>query len=251
MTTPSPHQTQAPFQTEGQFAKSPMLFFCDHASNTMPDELESLGLDERYLRTHIAYDIGSLDLTRTLVQAFDTRLIWCDFSRLLVDPNRSHDREDLIPNISDGIDIPGNHNLSAVAREERIERFFEPYHHALASEIDAARQHFEDPLIVSIHSFTPSLHTDHVKRPWEIGVLWAHDEPTARAFMASVTKRSDLTIGDNAPYDARGFNYSIDRHVKPLGLKHLTLEVRQDLLLNDQDIAEMADLLKGAIGDLI
>ena len=69
--------------------------------------------------------------------------------------------------------------------------------------------------------------------------------------MASLGRTSETIIGDNAPYDAHGFNYSIDRHVTPHGLRHLTLEVRQDLIGEDQGIAPMADLLEGPIGDLI
>ncbi len=239
------------FQTFGQFGEAPIFFFCDHAAGTIPHEFHNLGLDERYLRTHIAFDIGARDLTLSLAKAFDARALCADFSRLLVDPNRSMDRSDHIPELSDGIEVPGNKGLSGGEREKRITRFFEPYHLVLAEEIDAARRSFDTPLIVSVHSFTPRLHVDHQDRPWDIGVLWAHDEPSARSFMASVKQRSDFVIGDNEPYDARGFNYSIDRHIKPLGLKHLTLEVRQDLLLDEAAIETMSRLLEGAISDLI
>jgi len=240
------------FDTHGVLGDAPIYFFCDHATASIPREYHSLGLDERYLRTHIALDIGAKDLTLSLADAFSARAICSDFSRLLIDPNRSMDRDDLIPCTSDGIEIPGNQNQSAVAREERITRFFDPYHLALAEEIDAVCRAHDDPLIVSIHSFTPMLHTEREDRPWQVGVLWAHDEPTARAFISALHKHApDHVVGDNKPYDARGFNYSVDRHIKPLGLRHLTLEIRQDMLNNAGAIDAMSRLLASAIGDLM
>ena len=240
------------YDTYGAFGETPIFFFCDHATASIPREFHALGLDERFLRTHIAYDIGAKDLTLALAETFKARVICSDFSRLLVDPNRSMDRADHIPEVSDGIEIPGNKELSAIDREARIARFFEPYHLALAEELDAAQRAFDDPLIVSVHSFTPRLHEDHQDRPWHVGVLWAHDEPTARAFIkAAGVHAPDLMIGDNKPYDARGFNYTIDRHIKPLGLRHLTLEVRQDLLQDESRAKDMSRLLAAAIGDLM
>jgi len=240
------------FDTYGQFGQLPVFFFCDHATATIPRAFHGLGLDPRFLKTHIALDIGAKDLTLALADLFGARAIASDFSRLLVDPNRSMDRADHIPEVSDGIDIPGNKGLSASEREERIDRFFEPYHQALAVEIDAARNAHDDPLIVSVHSFTPRLHVDHQDRPWHVGVLWAHDEPTARAFLKAAARHAPgWRLGDNKPYDARGFNYTIDRHIKPLGLRHLTLEVRQDLLLDDAGVRDISRLLAAAIGDLM
>lgn len=240
------------FDISGAFGAAPMLLFCDHAAPTIPAPYNNLGLDERYLATHIAYDIGARDLTLSLAATFETRAVCSNFSRLLIDPNRAMDRDDHIPAVSDGVEIPGNQGLGNMERQARITRFFEPYHLALGQEVDAAAQTFDDPLIVSVHSFTPRLHATHEDRPWHIGILWAHDEPTARAFLAALADRApDFLVGDNKPYDARGFNYTIDRHIKPLGLRHLTLEVRQDLLVDEDGVETMTRLLAGAIGDLM
>ena len=180
------------FDTFGTLGETPIFFFCDHATATIPRAFHDLGLDRRFLRSHIAHDIGAKDLTLSLASTFGARAICSDFSRLLVDPNRSMDRSDHIPEVSDGIEVPGNMNLSATDREERIARFFEPYHQALSEEIDAVRRAFDDALFVSVHSFTPRLHESHEDRPWHLGVLWAHDEPTARAFMAAANPRAGL-----------------------------------------------------------
>ncbi len=239
-------------ETVGALGTAPILIFCDHASARIPAELKQLGLSPAELNMHIAVDIGANGLTRDIAARFDTRAALATFSRLIIDPNRSMDRDDFIPCVSDGVRIPGNENLTASDREARAGQFFEPYHRALAREIDAACKRFDDPLFVSIHSFTPQMMTESEPRKWHIGVLWAYDEPTARGFMAAMARYApQYVIGDNEPYDARGFNYTVDRHVKPLGKRHLTLEVRQDLLGSTADISAMGALLEAAIRDLL
>lgn len=236
----------------GAFGTAPILIFCDHASAYIPADMDNLGLSPKELAMHIAVDIGADALTRDLAKRFDTRAALARFSRLVIDPNRSMDRDDFIPSVSDGVRIPGNENLTAGDREARASRFFEPYHRALAQEIDATCQRYDDPLFVSIHSFTPQMMTEAAPRPWHIAVLWAYDQPTARQFMTSIAKRApDYIVGDNEPYDARGFNYTVDRHIKPLGKRHLTLEVRQDLLASPGNISAMGALLEAAIRDLL
>lgn len=240
-------------RTTGAHGAAPLLFFCDHASNAIPPEFGRLGISEAAQAQHIAWDVGAAALTLDLARRFgDARTVLSTFSRLLIDPNRAQDRDDLLLTVSDGVPIPGNEGLSASQREERVTRFFEPYHKGLAEEIDKTQKAFDDPLYVSIHSFTPELMTEPGVRPWHVGVLWAHDEPTARAFIKAMgTHAPDILVGDNEPYDARGFNYTIDRHIKPLGARHLTLEVRHDLIDTEEKVSRIGALLAPAIHDLL
>jgi predicted N-formylglutamate amidohydrolase len=39
------------------------VLFCDHASNTIPAELDALGLPASELARHIAWDIGAAGVT--------------------------------------------------------------------------------------------------------------------------------------------------------------------------------------------
>lgn len=226
---------------------SPFFIFADHASNHLPAEYQSLGLPEDILQTHIAWDIGAADLTRGLLGRLGGEAVFCPFSRLLLDPNRSMDREDLIPWVSDQIPIPGNQALGYEERERRIHTYFEPYHDALDTALDKHCAAQPDPFVVSIHSYTPRLVGAFADRPWQVGVLWRHDEASARRFMAFLRDRTDWQIGDNEPYDARQFNYTVDRQVAPRRLPHLTLEIRQDLLQTPDQIDHMADVLADGI----
>ena len=56
-----------------------------------------------------------------------------NFSRLLIDPNRGEDDPTLIRQLYDGTVVPGNYPLAADERERRLERFYRPYHDAVAA----------------------------------------------------------------------------------------------------------------------
>jgi predicted N-formylglutamate amidohydrolase len=230
-----------------QYGDAPYFVFCDHASNFIPKEFNCLGVSYDVLQTHIAWDPGSSDLTHAIAAKLDGTAFLSKFSRLLIDPNRSSDREDLVTEFSDQIPIPGNKGLSYEQRCTRIKEFFEPYHEGLDNELAKVEERGEALFVVSVHSYTPRLMGEFEDRPWHIGVLWRHDEQTARSMISDLRTETDFQIGDNEPYDAREFNYSVDRHIAPRRLRHLTLEIRQDLLVTSDQVEEMADCLTTSI----
>lgn len=230
---------------------APVFIFVDHASHAIPPAYDALGLPDDVLATHIGWDIGAEALGLALAKDLQAKALFCQFSRLLIDPNRSLDKPDLVPSEADRIPIPGNQALSAAERHRRIETYHQPYHERLEFALDQASREHEDPLILSVHSFTPRLLGDAQIRPWHMGLLWREDEVSARAFMAELASSTDYTVGDNLPYDARIFNYSIDRHVGPRGLRHITLEVRQDLTSNESDVNRVAGQLGPALKTLL
>jgi len=101
-----------------------------------------------------------------------------------------------------------------------------------------------------VHSFTNRLMGAAEDRPWRIGMLWREDEANAQAMIRYLRNKTGWAIGDNEPYDARVFNYSIDRHVSARGLPHLTFEVRQDVIASGDDIIQTAELLAGGIREV-
>ena len=58
-------------------------------------------------------------------------LFYCNFSRLIIDPNRTFESKDLIVSKSDEILIPGNTNLKPKEIKSRINKFYIPYHKSL------------------------------------------------------------------------------------------------------------------------
>ena len=230
-----------------RYGDAPYFVFCDHASNAMPASLNCLGLPSDLLAAHIAWDIGARALSHAVAERLGGVLLECGFSRLIIDVNRDLSSPDLIPVVSDQIPVPGNQMLGDAERARRIAAFHEPYHRMLGEALDDAQEKTPDPFVLSVHSFTDRLMGAADARPWPVGLLWREDEQSARAAIAHLERETDWLIGDNEPYDARVFNYSVDRHVGPRGLAHLTLEVRQDRIADLRGVETVAPVLADAV----
>ena len=172
------------------------------------------------------------------------------FSRLVIDANRDIEDGGLIPEISDGTSIPGNQELSNQERQQRIENYYEPYHQALEEQLDEAVSRSEDPLIVSVHSFTPKPNNG-AQRHLDIGLLWKVDEAIANKLKQEIEQVYPYKIGLNEPYSALELNHSMDRHVIPRNLRHVTFEVRQDLIDTEAKALEVAERLSQALRHFI
>jgi len=231
-----------------KFDDAPFFVFCDHASNYIPDDLNCLGLPEDLLETHIAWDIGAGALAAELASRLEGTVFLCAFSRLIIDPNRDLAAGDIIPAISDQIPIPGNQMLDDEETYTRVDRFYAPYHESLERALnDTPAADSKPPFIISVHSFTNRLMGASEERPWPVGLLWREDERHARAMIEYLSAETGWPIGDNQPYDAREFNYSVDRHVGPRRLPHLTLEVRQDKISDRTGVEKIAEILTNGL----
>ena len=223
-----------------RFGDAPFFVFCDHASNATPAETHCLGMPEDMMQTHIAWDIGAGAVAEALARRLEATYFRCEFSRLLIDPNRALTAHDLIPQVSDKIPVPGNQEITEDERRARIDAYHAPYHERLNDALEDFLHKHETPFIISIHSFTHRLMGAQTDRPWALGFLWREDETSARAMMEDLRERTGWQIGDNEPYDAREFNYSVDRHIGPRNLSHVTVEVRQDMIADTRGVEEMA-----------
>jgi predicted N-formylglutamate amidohydrolase len=204
-----------------------LLFVCDHASNAVPAPYGDLGLAAGAFETHIAYDIGAADVTRALAEAYRAPAIVARWSRLLIDLNRGPDDPTLVMKLSDGKIIPGNRNADAAEVASRLARFHAPYHAAIAHEIAQARLASRVPVLISMHSFTPTW--KGVRRPWEVGVLWDRDARLAKPLMAALA-HAGFHVGDNEPYSGELENDCMYVHGTMNGLPHVLIEMRQDLI---------------------
>ncbi len=231
-------------------SQSPVFVFCDHATNHIPNGLDNLGLSSADLDRHIAWDIGAETLTRQFCKTYGAAGLLAGFSRLVIDPNRAVGTAGSIPDTSDGTPIPGNQSLSPEQRNERVERYYQPYHDALEAQLDAAETRFVDPLIISIHSFTPEMASGQ-KRTLDIGLLWKADPEKAHRLKAEIERVHPYHVELNEPYSALKLNYTIDQHVIARGLRHTTLEIRQDLIDTDAKAHKMAGHLTKALNHFI
>lgn len=243
---PEVNPEDPPFERIHAHGHAPLLLICDHASAHVPPALDGLGLDPTLLRRHIAVDIGAGDVTRRLAPLLDAPAILCGTSRLVIDCNRHLDDPSSIPEISDGIAVPGNCGLDPAQRRERVERYFRPYHDAIGEALTAFAARGISPTIVSIHSFTPVM--DGFERPWHVGLLWDPEPGPSAAVLRELRRDSALVVGENEPYpgnDPRGYALSV--YGTKRGLPFVCFEIRQDLIDTHHAAEDWAHRLAAAL----
>ena len=113
--------TAEPFSILGEDRPSRWLITCDHATNRVPDWIGGgdLGLPPEDMARHIAWDVGALGVARALGQRLDAPVVWSDFSRLVIDPNRGEDDPTLVMRLSDGALVPGNARIDEAGTRRR------------------------------------------------------------------------------------------------------------------------------------
>ena len=231
--------THPAYEIEGADRPGRGLVTCDHATNHEPAWVQGgdLGLPAADMGRHIAYDIGAAGVTRHLAALLDSPTILSRFSRLVIDPNRGEDDPTLLMRLYDGTIIPANRHAGPQDLAERLDRLYRPYHDAYA---DLAAK-MQRPAICAIHSFTPRLRS-RAPRPWEVGVLFAHDNRLAKPFIAACRAQGWCT-GENEPYAGHLPGDAIDRHALQHGRPNVLIELRQDLIADQVGQMAWADRL--------
>jgi predicted N-formylglutamate amidohydrolase len=239
-----------PYLSYNSSGSARVLLVADHASPFFPAAMNQLGLEDWVLDRHVAWDIGSDQLTQYLADLLDAPAILAGFSRLIIDPNRKLDDPTAFVEVSDGISIPGNRALSAEQKKLRVRSFFEPYHGAIARRLDEFENGGTVPVLISVHTCTPVF--AQFVRPWHIGVMWDKDPRIAVPLMENLRKVEDVCFGDNEPYSGRhSHDFTIDHHAEPAGLPHVGIEVRQDLVRDSDGARKWAGILADALQDIL
>ena len=235
----------SPFQVFNAFSKTAYVITIDHASCAIPAVLGDLGVSEKDLKRHIAYDIGALEIGKYLSKSLDSVAIASGFSRLVVDVNRFPNDPTAFLEVSDNVVIPGNANLTDTDRQQRLHSIFWPYHVEIWRQINQRRYHTQKIAYLNIHTCTDQMNGQF--RPWEIGVLWDRDQSISAPLIEVLRKQTDLCIGDNKPYSgASPKGYSVATHAEFFQFPHVTIEVRQDLVQTSKGIARFSDILTKA-----
>ena len=235
-----------PFTVEREGGASPFVIAVDHASNRIPRRLGDLGLPEAERQRHIAWDIGAAAVARGLSQALDAACVLQNYSRLVVDCNRSPNVTSSVPVLSEATPIPGNRDLSPAERLARIREILDPYQDRIAGLLDARDRAKRPSVLIALHSFTPVFLDE--ARPWHIGLLYNRDARLAHALMALLAARGDLVVGDNEPYAVSDeTDYTIPVHGEQRGLIHVEIEIRQDLIAAPEGQAAWVERLAGLL----
>jgi len=100
-----------PFRVERPTSTSSFVVTCDHASRRLPRRLGSLGLTDRDLARHIAWDLGIAEVAGGLSAILDASLIAQGYSRPCIDANRP-------PGTPESIVVSSDGRLLALLRDE-------------------------------------------------------------------------------------------------------------------------------------
>lgn len=239
-----------PFMTYNDHGQAPVLLVADHASPFFPAAMNQLGLADWVLEKHVAWDIGSDRLTRFLADELDAQAVLAGFSRLIVDPNRRLDDPTAFVQVSDGIAVPGNLDLDERQKELRVRSFFQPYHDAIAAKLGDFAARGVTPAFLSIHTCTPVF--DRIVRPWHVGVMWDRDPRIAAPLIERLGASGEVCVGDNEPYSGRHpHDFTVDFHAERVGLPHVGIEVRQDLVDQEDGARRWAGVLAEALRGIL
>ena len=230
-----------PFQVLNPLAEIPVLLVCDHASCRFPESLGDMGLDPFARRCHLAVDIGAGPLTERLAKSLSVTAVLAQYSRLVMDCNRQLMDPSAYLEYGDGILVPGNRNLHQADKDLRASILYWPYHDALDKQVQRLSKLGPAPAFIAIHSFTPVMNGE--ARPWQMGVLWDTDMRLRNIFLEGF-REAGYFVGDNEPYSGKApQDFTIDHHAEEIGLPHIGIEIRQDLIDDDEGVEKIARLM--------
>ena len=241
MPAPTPSKAFPPV-IENEAARGRIILVCEHASNHLPEPWGYLGLTDDQRRTHIAWDLGALGLAQALSKLLDAALIHAPVSRLIYDCNRAPDMAGAMPQRSEIHDIPGNAAISVAERLARTKAVYLPFHNGVHGLIARRIAHGLQPVVVTIHSFTPLYFGK--PRTVEFGVIHDADPAYAMAIHRAAQATTRLVCDLNAPYTAADdVTHTLRVVATPYGLPHAMLEIRNDLIASPEAEQAMAKIL--------
>lgn len=215
---------------------------CDHASNRVPPGYGTFGLQAADLDRHIAWDPGAFEVARRMAAALDAPLVASTVTRLLIDCNRPLDAPDLIWEISETTEIPGNRGLPPDERDRRVAMAWRPFHDALDRQIERRLAAGLAVGLVTVHSFTPTW--KGAARPWHIGIIHDDDRRLSAPMLAGLRTEAGLVVGDNQPYSpADRVYFTLEKHARSRGLPCVMIEIRNDLIADARGQDAWADRL--------
>lgn len=142
-----------------------IIITCEHASNIIPKEWQHLfnsDFAQKDLATHLGIDLGAKDAASYFTKHFKCPYFFGDYSRLLIELNRTLNNKNLFSKYSQ--------NLNIHDKEEIIHKYYTPYRHNVENLFRQLIDSGHRVIHFSIHSFTPVL--NNIERETDIGLLY-------------------------------------------------------------------------------
>lgn len=245
-----------------------ILFTCEHATDRIPAELGTLGLEPQDLRNcKDLYDPGALSLMKALAARFNASYLYSDLSRLVIDINRHFDApskrnngyhtsliktEILTVRNGQEVQIPIPHNQHISEEEERAlyDSVCIPYQNELLRLVNALKQHHKHVVMVSVHSFSP--HYAGQTRTVDIDVM-GYIPPEAAVVMrdAIISSHPNYNTAIDDPWNAAVVDGGVMFVLNDVtDITALALDIKNDNLADNQRVADMADAISAGIETL-
>jgi predicted N-formylglutamate amidohydrolase len=182
------------------------ILTCEHASRAVPIRFQSLFANkEDLLATHRGYDIGAERYARSIANKMSWPLFCGQWTRLLVDLNRSEGSPNLLSSITK--------TLTLDSREEIVCSYYNPFRTKVRQLVQRKAAAGACVVHLSCHSFTPVLHG--AERKMDLGILYDpsrdKEKSLAQRIRQKLLEGVSMRVRFNAPY--RGTS---DGHVTAL-----------------------------------
>ncbi|MEM7055255.1 MAG: N-formylglutamate amidohydrolase [Pseudomonadota bacterium] len=202
-----------------------VLISCEHASNRVPRQYQHLFIGhEDLLNSHRGWDAGALQLAKTLASRLDAPLLTGEYTRLLVDLNRSRNHSTRFSEFT--------RDLHKHVRNEICSTWWQPHWRDYRDHLHTLPDRI---LHIACHSFTPVFHGR--LRKTDIGLLYDPARPSEKAFclrygQALRRKLPSLKVHMNQPY--RGISNNLGQqhrqHFPDAKLMTFEIEINQRLV---------------------
>jgi N-formylglutamate deformylase len=237
----------------------PLLISIPHCGTEVPDSVAHLFQPE--FRLHCPDTDWHVDLVYSLALEMDFPLIASRFSRYVVDLNRplstktlyedGRSETPLIPRRTFAgvpIYLSDDHDqVSAKENEQRIKRFYEPYHSKVTEILDRLRTSHKRILFFDAHSIKRSVPSIQ-ESPFPDLILGSNDGMSADSDLVrcaiDALSKSRYEVALNQPFKGGQLTRAMGKPNS--GINALQLEMSQDIYMNEEtlllDVAKLKAL---------
>lgn len=195
-----------------------LIITCEHAGNQVPEGYSHIFSHiGEVLESHRGYDPGALQIARFLATEYSSPLFICETTRLLIEPNRSLDNNQLYSEYSK--------KLFDTDHEQILQRYYYPHRNAVE---DVISKSSKPVLHLSIHTFTPVL--NEKERTVDLGLLF---DPNRKSELELCGRLMDgleqllpyLKIEFNEPYKGTDDGFTTYLRTKFADQDYLGIEI--------------------------
>lgn len=224
-----------------------LVLTCEHAGNRVPERYSGVfQQDAPVLETHRGYDIGALELSRSIGDACGTEPHLHTVTRLLVDLNRSLRNPAAFSEYVRDFEKEG--------RNELARRYYHPHRNKVEEIIRSHIQEGERVLHLSVHTFTPVMNGK--ERKADVGLLYDPTREPEKRFChawkeALLRAFPELAVRYNYPYKGTmdGFSTYLRKQFGPGEYLGVELEVNQKFPQGDAPVGW--DKLQEGMGEAL